>query len=259
MPPASLLKRAAVFAYGLSCYIMFLGVFLYAIGFIGNLWVPTTLDAAPRTSPAAATAVNLLLLGVFALQHSGMARPAFKRWLTRLIPEPMERSTYVLASNIAMMVLFACWQPMGGTLWNFENPIVQTAVYTLFAAGWLLVLYATFLINHFDLFGLRQVWLYLCGKPYTSLRFNEPGLYRVVRHPLYVGWITLAWATPTMTVAHLLFAAGVTGYILLAIIFEERDLVTAHGEAYVDYRRRTPMLIPRLRRQTVDSGKLPAS
>lgn len=250
MNPPSLTQRIAVFMYGLSCYVMFLGVFLYAIGFIGNLWVPTSLDAAPRTTLITAVVVNVLLLGLFAVQHSGMARPAFKRWLTRMIPEPMERSTYVLASNVAMIALFAFWQPMGGTVWSIDNATAQAVIYSVFAAGWLLVLYATFLINHFDLFGLRQVWLCLRGKPYTTLDFNEPSLYRVVRHPLYVGWITLAWATPDMTVSHLLFAAGVTGYILIAIIFEERDLITIHGDAYVDYRRRTPMLIPRLRRKS---------
>ncbi len=248
MNSASPVRRIAVFAYGAVCYAMFLGVFVYAIGFIGNLWIPNSLDAAPRVPLATAVLVNCGLLALFALQHSGMARPAFKRQLTRIMPESMERSTYVLFSNIALILLFVFWQPMGGSIWNVEHPAARSAIYVLFGAGWLLVLYATFLINHFDLFGLRQVWLYFQGRPYTSLKFNEPSLYRVVRHPLYVGWITVVWATPTMTAAHLLFAGVVTTYILIAITLEERDLVEVHGEAYVDYRRRTPMLIPRLRR-----------
>lgn len=254
MKPASLAQRIAVFTYGLTCYAMFLGVFIYAVGFIGNLWVPNSLDSDPRSSITVAILVNLTLLGIFAVQHSGMARPAFKRWLTRMIPEAAERSTYVLFSNLAMIVLFICWQPMGGTLWNVESTAGQALIYSVFAAGWLLVLYATFLINHFDLFGLRQVWLYLRSRPYTTLKFNEPSLYRFVRHPLYVGWITLAWATPTMTVAHLLFAAGITGYILVAIVFEERDLIDVHGTDYADYRRRTPMLIPRLTRPSTSKS-----
>ena len=249
MQSASPAKRAIVLAYGVFCYALFLGVFLYTVGFIGNVGVPTSLDAAPRVSFQLALLVNAGLLTLFAVQHSGMARPAFKRWLTKFVPSAAERSTYVLLSNLAFIAVFCFWQPMGGMLWNIDGSVPRAAMYGMFGVGWLIVLYATMLINHFDLFGLRQVWLYFRNQPYTSLRFTEPSLYRWVRHPLYVGWITVVWATPTMTASHFLFAALVTGYILIAISFEERDLINAHGESYVEYRRRTPMLIPRLRRK----------
>jgi protein-S-isoprenylcysteine O-methyltransferase Ste14 len=189
--------------------------------------------------------IDLGLMALFALQHSGMARPAFKRWLTRYVPEPMERSTYVLLSSLALILLFACWQPLGGVVWHLEGTLARSATYVLFGAGWLLVLVTTFLINHFDLFGLRQSWLYFRGVPYTPLPFVVPGPYRLVRHPLYVGWLTAFWATPTMTASHLVFAVVITAYILVAIVFEERDLIAAHPE-YAEYRRRVPMLVPGL-------------
>jgi protein-S-isoprenylcysteine O-methyltransferase Ste14 len=175
-----------------------------------------------------------------------MARAGFKAWLTRAVPPAAERSTYVLFSSLALIALFAHWQPLGGTVWNVEDPIGRGVLYGLFAFGWLLVLVTTFLINHFDLFGLRQVWLFFTGKPYTPLRFVTPGPYRIVRHPLYVGWFFAFWATPTMSVSHLLFAIATTAYILIAIQLEERDLLTVHGEDYANYRSRVPMLIPRL-------------
>ena len=190
--------------------------------------------------------INMALLGLFAIQHSVMARPAFKRWWAKIVPQPAERSTYVLFSSLALLLLFWQWQPMGGLIWRVQNPIGQAILFTLFAAGWLLVLIATFLINHFDLFGLRQVYLYLRGKEYTSLKFGTPGPYRYVRHPLYVGWLFAFWATPTMTAAHLVFALLTTAYILIAIQLEERDLLAVHGEEYAAYRRRVPMLLPRL-------------
>jgi protein-S-isoprenylcysteine O-methyltransferase Ste14 len=183
---------------------------------------------------------------MFALQHSGMARPGFKRWLTQLIPPPAERSTYVLLSNIALFVLFWQWQPLGGIVWEISDVTARAVVYALFGLGWLMVFGTTFLINHFDLFGLRQVWLAFRGIPYIPLRFTTPGPYRMVRHPLYIGWFTVFWAAPTMTAAHLLFAVGTTIYILAAIRWEERDLVSMHPE-YAAYRRRVPMLLPRLR------------
>lgn len=240
-----MLRRTLILAYGVVCYAVFFATFLYAIGFIGNVVVPTTLDAAPSGGPGAALLVNLGLLGLFAVQHSVMARPAFKRAWTRLVPEPMERSTYVLASSVALIALFAFWQPMGGVVWNVETPAARTALHGIFVLGWLTVLGSTFLINHFDLFGLRQVWLQFRGRPYTHLPFRTPGPYRWVRHPLYVGWLMAFWATPTMTVAHLVFALMTTAYILVAIRFEERDLVDAHGETYARYREEVPMLVPR--------------
>ena len=240
--------RVLAFIYGLICYAAFFGTFLYAIGFIGNLVVPKTIDSAPIFSFQNALLVNVVLLGIFAVQHSVMARPAFKRQWTKFVPKPIERSTYVLFSSLCLIVLFHFWQPMGITIWNVQNPVGQAILYSLFASGWLLILAASFLINHFDLFGLRQVFLYLRGQEYTHLRFSTPSLYKHVRHPLYVGWLLAFWATPSMTAAHLVFALLTTAYILVAIQLEERDLVQLHGQAYADYRRRVPMLIPFKRR-----------
>jgi protein-S-isoprenylcysteine O-methyltransferase Ste14 len=240
------MKRFAVLTCGLVAYVLFLGVFLYAVGFVGNFGVPTTLDG-PATAPIAqALAVNVLLLGLFAVQHSVMARPWFKRWWTRFVPEPIERSTYVLFTNVVLALFFWLWQPMGPVIWDVEHPWGRAALYTLFAAGWLTVLTTTFLINHFDLFGLRQVWLYFRGREYKSLGFVTPGPYKIVRHPLYIGWMTAFWATPTMTIAHLVFAVGTTAYMLFAIVFEERDLARHFGRPYEDYRANVPKLIPRI-------------
>lgn len=238
-------RRILVLAYGLFAYALFLVVFVYACGFVGNLGTPTALDGPLEGSLLLALAVNLGLLALFAVQHSVMARPMFKRWWTRIVPQPIERSTYALCSSLALALLFWQWRPMGGIVWHIEPPALVYAVYAIFAVGWLTVLVSTFLINHFDLFGLRQVWLYFRNQPYTSLPFKTPGLYRFVRHPLYVGWLIAFWATPTMTVSHLVFAAVTTAYILVAIVFEERDLVAALPE-YAAYRQRVPMLIPRL-------------
>jgi protein-S-isoprenylcysteine O-methyltransferase Ste14 len=240
------MHRIGVFVYGVLSYVLFLATFLYAVGFVGGFGVPRSLDSTAAGPLGVALAVDLLLLAAFAVQHSVMARPAFKRWWTRAVPPPAERSTYVLFSSLALLLLFWQWRPLGGVVWQVESPTGQIVLYGLFAAGWLTVLVSTFLINHFDLFGLRQVWLYLRGEPYRPLAFGTPGPYRWVRHPLYVGWLLAFWATPTMTAAHLLFAVMTTAYILIAIQLEERDLVVAHGERYAEYRRRVPMLIPRV-------------
>jgi protein-S-isoprenylcysteine O-methyltransferase Ste14 len=245
--------KLTMFAYGVASYVVFLATTLYAIGFVGGFLTPTMLDSTPQTPLRQALLVDTLLLGLFAVQHSLMARPAFKRWWTRIVPQPIERSTYVLASSLALLALFAFWQPIGGAVWDVQNPIGRGVLYALFAFGWSLVFYTTFLINHFDLFGLRQVWLHLRELPYTQLRFVTPGPYRLVRHPLYVGWLFAFWATPTMTAAHLVFAVATTAYILIAIQLEERDLVDAHGGDYAEYKRRVPMLVPRL------TGKAPRS
>ena len=239
-----MLKRIAFFIYGSVSYLIFLATFLYAIGFIGNFGVPRTLDGTRSGSFAVAVLIDVGLLTLFAVQHSVMARPAFKRWWTRIVPKPVERSTYVLFSSLALILMFWQWQPLGGVVWSIEDPFGSLVLRMLFAFGWALVLVSTFLINHFDLFGLRQVWLYLRNRPYTALHFGTPGPYRLVRHPLYVGWLFAFWSTPTMTLAHLLFSVATTAYILIAIQLEERDLVREHGESYESYRRSVPMLIP---------------
>lgn len=241
--PASLVSRIGIFSYGVACYAIFFGTFLYAAGWVGGFLVPRSMDSAPTHPFWTAMLINSGLLALFAVQHSVMARPAFKRWWTRFIPAPAERSTYVLFSSLALLLMFWLWSPMGGVVWTVEHPLAVALLYAAFAFGWLLVLVTTFLINHFDLFGLRQVWLHLLGKPYTHLKFTTPGPYRYVRHPLYVGWFIGFWATPTMTVAHLLFAVLTSAYILIAIRLEERDLIDAHPE-YESYRRDVPMLIP---------------
>ncbi len=242
------IARISAFIYGVVCYGIFLVTFLYAIGFVGNLIVPRSIDSAANMTLSNALWIDVSLLGIFALQHSLMARPWFKAWWTKIVSKPVERSTYVLFSSLCLIAFFYFWQPLGVTIWNVQNSIGQTIFYFLFAFGWLLVLLATFFIDHFDLFGLRQVYLYLIGQEYTQLDFATPGLYKLVRHPLYVGWFFAFWATPTMTVAHLVFALVTTAYILVAIQFEERDLLKIHGQAYANYRRSVPMLIPFLRR-----------
>jgi protein-S-isoprenylcysteine O-methyltransferase Ste14 len=243
----TMLKRTTIFIYGVACYAVFFATFLYALCFVGDFLVPRTIDGAPRTDLTTAVFIDLGLLLVFALQHSVMARPAFKRWLTRFVPEPAERSTYVLASSLALIALFALWQPLGGTIWQITDPTWRGITYGLFGFGWGLVLISTFLINHFDLFGLRQVWLQLSGRPYTHLKFGTPGPYKLIRHPLYLGWFFAFWATPVMTATHLLFALATTGYILIAIQLEERDLIASLGDDYRRYRERVPMIIPFLR------------
>jgi protein-S-isoprenylcysteine O-methyltransferase Ste14 len=240
------MKRMIAFAYGVACYGIFFATLLYAIGFIGNFGLPKSIDSGPEGSLAAALAIDAALLALFALQHSIMARPWFKRVWTRVVPDPVERSTYVLFSSLALLLMFWQWRPIGLVIWHVESEVLRMAVLGLYAAGLLIVLLSTFLINHFDLFGLRQVYLYLRGRTYTHLEFRTPLFYRYVRHPLYVGWLLTFWSAPTMTAAHLFFAVMTTAYILLAIRFEEADLVTQHGETYRRYRESVPMLVPSL-------------
>jgi protein-S-isoprenylcysteine O-methyltransferase Ste14 len=240
------MSRIGIFAYGILSYLIFLAVFLYGIGFIGGFLTPTSLDGVPTSSLGHALTVDLSLLAAFALQHSGMARPAFKLWWKRFVPEAAERSTYVLVSSLALVALYLFWQPIGVVVWSVPAGLARSSVIGLYLLGWLLLLYTTFLIDHFDLFGLKQVYRRLFNKTYRAPVFRTPSLYKLVRHPLYIGWLTIFWAAPIMTVAHLIFALATTAYILIAIRWEERDLVSAFGNVYEDYRARTPMLIPRL-------------
>jgi protein-S-isoprenylcysteine O-methyltransferase Ste14 len=240
------MRNALHFVYGVTSHLLFLVVFACMAGFVGNLWVPVAIDAPQAGFGWGALLGNTLLIAAFGLQHSVMARPAFKERLAKIVPPAIERSTYVMVSNVVMVLLMALWQPMGPNVWQVESPAGAAALWTLFAAGWLLVPAVSLLINHFDLFGTRQVWLQLTGRPYTQLPFRTPGLYRFVRHPLYVGWIIAFWATPTMSVGHLLFAGLMTAYMLVAIPLEERDLIAVHDDEYRDYRRQVPALVPRI-------------
>ena len=239
-------QRIPGFLFGVAAYAVFLFSFLYAIGFLGNFIVPKTIDGPREGSLLTALLVNTGLLGLFAVQHSVMARPAFKLWWTRLVPELLERSFYVFASSLALITLFLLWQPIGGYLWQFENQAIRCTIHTIYATGWLLVLVATFQINHFDLFGLRQAWTYLRAAEYRPLPFQTPGFYRYVRHPLYVGWFIVFWATPDMSAAHVFFAVMTTAYILIAVQLEERDLEQSLPE-YRAYSRQVPRFIPRRR------------
>jgi protein-S-isoprenylcysteine O-methyltransferase Ste14 len=236
-------SRILTLGYGALSYLTFFLTFLYAIGFLGNIGVPKSLDSGPTDPWPTALAIDVGLLSLFAVQHSVMARQGFKRLLTRVIPAAIERSTYVLASSLALLLLFWQWRPLGGTIWEVQNEVGRAVLLGGFAFGWVLVLFTTFVINHFDLFGLRQTWRAFRGQSQSELRFVTPILYRIVRHPLYVGWLFCFWSTPTMTVTHLLFAVVTTAYILVAIQLEERDLMRAHPE-YAEYRRRVPMLVP---------------
>ena len=237
------MNRIFTLIYGAGSYALFFLTFLYAVGFLGNVWVPKSLESGPTGPLGTALLIDMGLLTLFAVQHSVMARPAFKRLLTRVVSPAAERSTYVLASSLALIALFSQWRPLGGVVWEVEHPIGRAVLFTGFAFGWALVLVATFVINHFDLFGLRQSWRHFRGQPQAPLPFVTPVLYRVVRHPLYVGWLLAFWSTPTMTVTHLLFATVTTAYILVAIQLEERDLMDAHPE-YAAYRAQVPMLVP---------------
>jgi protein-S-isoprenylcysteine O-methyltransferase Ste14 len=242
------MNRFLTIIYGAASYVVFLVAFLYAIGFVGNIWVPRSVDDGVAAPIGEAVVVNMLLLGVFAVQHSVMARPAFKRWWTRFVPQTIERSTYVLLASLVLLLMYWQWRTMPAVVWDVAQPAARAGLWVLFGVGWAIVLAATFMINHFDLFGLRQVYLAWRGKPYSDIGFRTPLLYRLVRHPIMLGFIIAFWATPTMTAGHLLFAAVTTAYILIALQLEEHDLVAALGGQYLDYRRRVSLLVPWPRR-----------
>jgi len=242
----SLAPRLAALLYSAVVYVFFLGTFLYAMGFVNNVLVPRGIDDGTTRPLAETLAVNLGLLGLFAVQHSIMARRWFKRRWTRIVPEAAERSTFVLLTCIILCTMYAQWRPLPGTVWNVEQPVLAAALSALSWLGWGLVLLATFLIDHFDLFGLKQGWRRFRGSVHNDPAFQVKGIYRRTRHPLYLGFIIAFWATPHMTQGHLLFAGMTTAFMLVAVRLEERDLVAAHGENYVEYRRQVPMLVPSL-------------
>lgn len=243
------LGRLLSLAYGAISYIIFLFTFLYAIGFVGGFAVPKTVDTVRELTPPPpmhALAVNLVLLAIFAIQHSGMARRGFKHILTKVVPPVIERSTYVLCASVALILLFALWQPLPQVAWRIGNAKAAALVYSFSAFGWLIVLYSTFLISHFELFGVKQVVLNAVGRAIPGIGFKTPGLYRVVRHPIYLGFLIAFWAAPVMTFGHLLFAAATTIYIFIGIALEERDLIATFGDQYRHYRARVAMLLPGL-------------
>jgi protein-S-isoprenylcysteine O-methyltransferase Ste14 len=242
--------RIIGFLFGLVAYLVFLPTFLYAIGFVTGMVVPKTIDSGPVVPLAEALVVNILLMSLFAVQHSAMARKPFKQWWTQFVPVSVERSTYVLLTSLALILLFWQWRPIPTVVWEITNPQIATAVTALSLAGWLLVLFSTFLINHFELFGLRQVAINLAGRTMPEPRFKTPVLYKVVRHPIYLGFIIAFWAAPVMTVGHLLFAAVTTAYIFVGIFLEERDLIQLFGQEYKRYRAQVGMLVPFRRRST---------
>lgn len=248
----------AIFLYGISSYLLSFVTLLYTIAFVGNLPVPKTIDTGAAAASPAAIAMDLLLLALFAVQHSVMARPAFKRIWTRLIPPAAERSTYGLFTSAALLLLYWQWHPIGGDVWSTTQPVVVLVLQAIFWIGWALVLLSTFLINHFELFGLQQVYARLRGTPLPPPEFKTPSLYGWVRHPIYLGLLLGFWATPTMTLGHLLFAVANTGYILIGISFEEKDLMRTFGEQYRRYREQVSMLVPLPRRKAEPESGPPA-
>jgi len=242
------MNRTAALAYGSVVYVIFVGTFLYMMGFVANLFVPKSIDSGTTGSVATAILINTLLLGLFAVQHAVMARPRFKAWWTRFVPPPIERSTFVLVTCLVLALLVVLWRPIETTVWRVEASWARTVLLGLSLFGWVLVLYSSFLIDHFDLFGLRQVWLHFRGRPYTHHPFVERSVYKLVRHPLMLGFLIAFWSTPDMTGGHLLFALLATGYIVVGTRLEERDLVAFLGDDYLRYRARTAMFLPRPKR-----------
>jgi len=242
------MAKIAALIYGFIAYVLFFVTFLYAIGFVGNVFVPRSIDSPAGNFSSMALVIDALLLGVFAIQHSGMARHGFKAWWTKAIPAPIERSTYVLIASLCLDLMYWQWRPMSESIWDVQNVIGADALQGLYYLGWLIVLASTFMVSHLDLFGLRQVALFAKGRQYTAIGFKAHMLYKFVRHPIYLGFVTAFWATPKMTLGHFVFAIATTGYILIAIQLEEKDLTAAFGTAYEQYREQTSMLVPLARR-----------
>jgi protein-S-isoprenylcysteine O-methyltransferase Ste14 len=238
------MAKFMAFLYGIVAYLAFAVTIVYAIGFIAGLVVPKTIDSGAVVPLTEATVVNLLLMSLFAVQHSVMARPQFKKWWTQFVPVAVERSTFVLFSSLALLLLFWQWRPVPAVVWQVSNPQIATSLLALGLFGWLLVFISTFLINHFELFGLHQVANHLAGKPMPAVRFRTPMLYNLVRHPIYLGFIIFFWATPVMTAGHLLFAVVTTAYIFVGIALEEHDLIAVFGDEYRRYRQRVAMIVP---------------
>jgi len=242
--------RIISFLYGVLAHLGFLVAFMYLIGFLGNFVVPKSIDSGQAGPVGQALLINVILIAIFGIPHSVMARSGFKQWWTKVVPQHIERSTYVMISNLLVALLMWQWQPMVGVIWNVEHPVGASVLWGLFGIGWVMIVLTSFVINHFDLFGLRQVYLHLRGMEYTPLEFKAKWIYQYIRHPLMLGWIIAFWSTPQMSAGHLVFAVGTTVYILIAIQFEERDLVKYHGEDYENYRRKVSMLIPLKKKST---------
>ncbi len=242
--------RIISFVYGVLAHLGFLVAFMYLIGFLGNFVVPKSIDSGQAGPVGQALLINVILIAIFGIPHSVMARPGFKQWWTKVVPQHIERSTYVMISNLLVALLMWQWQPMVGVIWNVEHPVGASVLWGLFGIGWVMIVLTSFVINHFDLFGSRQVYLHLRGMEYTPLEFKAKWIYQYIRHPLMLGWIIAFWSTPQMSAGHLVFAVGTTVYILIAIQFEERDLVKYHGEDYENYRRKVSMLIPFKKKST---------
>ncbi len=238
------MRKTAILFYGLLSYAFFLASFIYAVGFVGGFAVPKGIDDGSQTSSVAAVLINLALLSLFAVQHSVMARPWFKRWWLRFVVPALERPTYVLLATTALALLMWQWRPLPENVWSVTNPGLAAALIALSLFGWLLVLLSTFMISHFELFGLKQVFVRFAGQSMPEAEFKTPGLYKLVRHPIYLGFIIAFWATPVMSQGHLLFAAATTAYILAGIMLEERDLIALFGDDYQRYRERVAMLLP---------------
>ncbi len=251
------MSKILALLYGIAAYVLFLGTFLYAIGFVGNVGVPKTIDSGPVSTVFFAVAINAVLLLLFAVQHSVMARPWFKEQWTKMVPWAVERSTYVVAASVVLIVLLWQWRPIPNVVWDLRGTFLGTILSVTFWIGWAVLLFSTFLINHFELFGLTQVWNFFRGTEHQPPTFRTPALYKYTRHPLYLGFLIAFWSAPRMTAGHLLFSVATTGYILLAIVFEEHDLIGFYGEAYRQYRLRVPMLIPFLRGRKKTSRETP--